>query len=184
LDLAQREHAGIPRRLIDGGEHYLVLSITTRYARAVQSKREPVDLGLGADLERLIAWSWWRLTRELPRDLSRTGGSVLKALHEDGPLRVTALAANEPVAQPTMSAIIQRLERRGLVSRERDPRDGRANLVAITAAGEEVMHARQQARARWLAEKLSVLSSEDRDDVVRAVRLLASVLAEDPPPES
>jgi DNA-binding MarR family transcriptional regulator len=139
-----------------------------------------VDLELGAELERLIGWVWWRLGREIPNDLSRTGASVLKTLFEEGPQRVTTLAANEPVAQPTMSAVVQRLERRGLVSRSGDPDDGRASLVEITAQGEQVMRARVQARAHWLAEKLSGLGAADRATVLEALALLGAQLDEPP----
>lgn len=138
-----------------------------------------VDLKLGAELERLIGRTWWRLGRDLPSDLSRTGSSVLRTLNEEGAQRITALAAKEPVAQPTMSAIIQRLERRGLVSRRRDPRDGRANLVEITTLGKRAMSEREVERARWLARKLSNLSASDRDALTRALRLLTSVLDEE-----
>ncbi len=153
-------------------------ALCARYARAVGSSENPADLELGRELERLIGWAWWRLGREIPNDLSRTGASVLKTLHEEGPQRVTALAAGEPVAQPTMSAIVQRLERRGLVSRGSDPRDGRANLVQITASGEQVMRARVQARAQWLAQQLSGLSEQQRQTVLEALALIGSRLEE------
>ena len=70
------------------------------------------DLELAAELDRLITLSRWRLLREVSTDLGRTSSSVLKQLREAGPQRVTVLAANEAVAQPTMSALVQRLERR------------------------------------------------------------------------
>lgn len=149
----------------------------------VRSTDSLSELELAGELERLIGWSWWRLGRELPNDLSRTGASVLKTLHELGPQRITTLAANEPVAQPTMSAIVQRLERRGLVSRADDPNDRRANLVRITATGEEVLRERVQARVLWLADKLAGLSEAERQNVLAAIMLLGGRLDE-PPPEA
>ena len=53
----------------------------------------------------------------------------------DGPTRLTTLAAKEGVGQPSMTQLIQRLERQDLVTRLADPEDGRAALVAITDAG-------------------------------------------------
>jgi DNA-binding MarR family transcriptional regulator len=148
---------------------------------AVSSTDSPPDLRVAAELERLIGWSWWRLGRELSNDLSRTGASVLKTLYELGPQRITTLAANEPVAQPTMSAIVQRLERRGLVSRADDPDDRRANLVQITVTGEEVLRQRVQARVLWLADKLAGLSDEERETVMSALTLLGGRLDQLPP---
>ena len=131
-----------------------------------------MDLELGTQLERVITSAWWRLGREIPAELSRTGASVLKSLSVLGPQRITTLAANEPVAQPTMSAVVQRLERRGFIKRANDPADGRASLVEITDKGTEILQQREQARARWLAEKLSGLNSSDREKVVTALNLL------------
>ena len=48
------------------------------------------------------------------------------------PIRLTALAAKEGVSQPSMTQLIQRLERLGLVTRLADPDDGRAALIGIT----------------------------------------------------
>lgn len=137
-----------------------------------------MEVELGAELERVISRSWWRLGRELPSDLSRTGSSVLKTLSAEGAQRITVLAGRETVAQPTMSAIIQRLERRGLVSRRRDPRDGRANLVEITALGKQALQARELTRARWFARKLASLDAQERDALTHVLRMLASVLDE------
>jgi DNA-binding MarR family transcriptional regulator len=147
----------------------------------VSAEDSQPDLQVAGELERLIGWTWWRLGRELSTDLSRTGASVLKTLYELGPQRITTLAANEPVAQPTMSAIVQRLERRGLVSRTDDPNDRRANLVQITATGEEVLRQRGQARVLWLADKLAGLSEQDRETVMAALTLLGTRLDEPPP---
>src|ERR1700722_9805079 len=97
------------------------------------------DVKLAVELDQLITLSWWRILREVSTDLGRTSASVLKQLREAGPQRVTVLAANEAVAQPTMSALVQRLERRGLVTRGQDPADARANLVQITPSGIEVL---------------------------------------------
>src|ERR1700754_3238581 len=64
--------------------------------------------------------------------LTLAGSFVLNRLHREGPSRLTALAAKEGVSQPSMTQLIQRMERHGLVSRMTDPEDGRVALVAIT----------------------------------------------------
>jgi DNA-binding MarR family transcriptional regulator len=137
-----------------------------------------MDLKLAAELDRLIALSWWRLLREVPTDLGRTSASVLKQLREAGPQRVTVLATNESVAQPTMSALVQRLERRGLVTRGQDPADARANLVQITPSGVEVLHARQRDRVAWYASQLSHLGPAEQETVMLALGLMLSALEE------
>src|SRR6201996_595698 len=96
---------------------------------------EPHVLELGHKLERHLAYVWWRLMREAPSGLSRAAASVLVTLRDEGPQRVTALAAHENVTQPTMSTLIRRLERRGLVVRNADAADRRACLVEVTEEG-------------------------------------------------
>jgi DNA-binding MarR family transcriptional regulator len=78
------------------------------------------------------------LTRLLVRHLggtwSRTEVSLLNTLSY-GPRRITELAEFERLAQPTMTQLVKRLEQSGLVTRERQPDDGRVVLVALTEAG-------------------------------------------------
>src|SRR6201989_545753 len=78
------------------------------------------------------------LTRMLVSQLggtwSRTEVSLLNTLSY-GPRRITELAAFERLAQPTMTQLVKRLERDGLVTRERHAGDGRVVLVDLTEAG-------------------------------------------------
>ena len=83
------------------------------------------------------------LVRDAPQDsLSRTAAATLSVLERGGPQRVTALAAHESVSQPAMTGLVQRLEAAGLVSRESDPGDGRAALIAVTPAGSAALSSR------------------------------------------
>ena len=109
---------------------------------------------------------------ELPSELSRTSASILKNLSERGAQRVTALAAREQVAQPTMSVIIKRLVARGLVERRIDPEDRRATLVVITPLGLDTLSARGDLRTDWFASRLAGLEAEDRRAVAAAVAKL------------
>ena len=119
---------------------------------------------------------YWRITCEMPGDLSRTAASLLRSLADGGPQRVTVLAAREPVAQPTMSVIVKRLEQRGLVQRERDPGDARATLVSITPAGLEILHERRALRSKWFEAHLAHLGEADRRTVLAAVEILLQTL--------
>ncbi|MEU5272385.1 MarR family transcriptional regulator [Streptomyces hygroscopicus] len=104
------------------------------------------------------------------RDISFTAASTLGRLSREGPSRLTALAADEGVTQPSMTQLIQRLERQGLVTRVDDPHDGRVVLVAITDAGRELLAERRRGRTDRLAELLATLSPEDQEALATAVR--------------
>jgi DNA-binding MarR family transcriptional regulator len=132
----------------------------------------PSDAELAALVEHLFGDVWWRVNSELPSELSRTSASILKSLREHGPQRVTALAAREQVAQPTMSVITKRLGARGLVERRVDPGDRRATLVAITPLGLDTLSERARLRSRWFAERLAGLDGGDRSAVAAAVAKL------------
>ncbi|MCW3040623.1 MAG: MarR family transcriptional regulator [Solirubrobacterales bacterium] len=134
------------------------------------------DDSLGAALEQRVASLWWLLTSASPSDLSRTAASVLATLREEGPQRVTVLAAREAIAQPSMSQLLQRLERRGLVERQPDPADGRACRLAVTAAGDAALRGRAEARAAWLDERLAALPAGDRTRLEGALPVLDALL--------
>lgn len=137
----------------------------------------PSDTELADLVEQLIGELWWRVNAELPSELSRTAASILKNLREQGPQRVTTLAAREQVAQPTMSVIVKRLGARGLVQRAVDPEDKRATLVAITPLGIDTLTQRAQLRSRWFATRLAHLAAADRCAVAAAVEKLVETFA-------
>lgn len=56
-------------------------------------------------------------------------------------LRVGEIAQAVGMSLPSTSRLIQRLERRGLVTTERDQSDRRATLVRLTESGKEVREA-------------------------------------------
>jgi DNA-binding MarR family transcriptional regulator len=93
--------------------------------------------------------------------LSASAGFLLNRVSREGPARLTALATKEGVSQPSMTQLIQRLERQGLVTRLADPDDGRVALVAITQAGQELLDDRMRARRERLTILLATLSSEE-----------------------
>ena len=104
-------------------------------------------------------------------DLSPTASAVLYRLHAEGPVRLTTLASSVEISQPSMTQLVQRLERRDLVARSTDPGDRRAALVSITEVGRRLVLARQDGVRERLRESLALLPSGQRD----ALRLAAHV---------
>lgn len=103
--------------------------------------------------------------------LSTTAAFVMNRLSREGPSRLTALAASEGVSQPSMTQVVQRLERQGLVVRHEDPEDGRVALVAVSAAGAALLSDRRDVRRDRLDELLGTLTQDER----RALWLAADV---------
>ncbi|MFD1721895.1 MarR family winged helix-turn-helix transcriptional regulator [Amnibacterium endophyticum] len=94
---------------------------------------------------RLVEHAWTARLEEL--GLTHAG---LVALHllQDGPRSQTALARAGRVQQQTMARTIERLERHGLVTRDRDAADARRMLVARTDAGAAAVEQAQDLEAR------------------------------------
>lgn len=93
--------------------------------------------------------------------LSVTATACLARIQHEGPLRLTAVAASEGVSQPSMSQLVQRLERQGFVTRVADPEDGRASLIALAEAGRTLLADRRRDRHKRLAELVATLPAED-----------------------
>jgi len=112
----------------------------------------------------------------LPPGMSLAHGRTLATLRDLGPQRVTDLADREQVTQPTMSALVARMERHGWVQRRVDRVDRRVVLVVLTEAGREMLRNVTAARARLLRSWLNALSNRDRAALVRALPALQTVV--------
>jgi DNA-binding MarR family transcriptional regulator len=106
-------------------------------------------------------------------EISRTEGEVLTIL-DGAPRRITELAELEGVAQPTMTALVKRLEESGWVRRQGLAGDGRVVMVTITPAGSAVL---QAFRAEFLAAMhtdLGALSNAELEALARATETLGA----------
>jgi DNA-binding MarR family transcriptional regulator len=76
-----------------------------------------------------------------------------------------------------MTVAVQRLEARGLVTRERATDDRRATNVVITEAGRETLAARRAARAAALQARIAGLDAEQRAALTAALPALTALTA-------
>ena len=106
--------------------------------------------------------------------------SILVTLLDQGPIRMTDLAAHERVRTPTTTVAIRRLEKIGLVRRSRDPSDLRAVLVDITPRGLAVHRESLANRISALAAMLSQLSESDLDTLTKALAPLERLATSEP----
>ncbi len=105
-------------------------------------------------------------------DLTLAQLSILLTLLDQGPIRMTELAAHERVRTPTTTVAIRRLEKLGLVKRSRDPSDLRAVLVDITPRGLSQHREALASRRAHLAALLAKLSPEDLETLTKALGAL------------
>ena len=121
-----------------------------------------------------------RMRNQPPGDeLSPSEAAVIGRLGREGPQTPGALARAEHVQPPSMSRILDRLEKRGLLRRDPMPGDRRQALISRTAAAEALVLRTREQRTRWLTDLLSTLRPDEIAAVERAAPILAE-LAEQP----
>jgi DNA-binding MarR family transcriptional regulator len=139
-------------------------------------------VGMGDDLGTALFLLGHLFIRLRTGDMSLSASSTLVTLNDRGPLRITALAETEGVTQPSMTELVNRLQRDGLVVRERDPLDSRAVTVAVTPAGKALVAHRRRERADKLADLVGTLDAADQQVLLAAEpamrRLVANGLAQ------
>jgi DNA-binding MarR family transcriptional regulator len=104
--------------------------------------------------------------------LSPSRLSALSVLVFGGPRTVGGLAAAEGVRSPTMTQLVNGLERDGLVRRRSVLTDGRRVVVEATPAGRRALRRAQSRRLDVLVDLLGPADDADLDLLDRAAGLL------------
>ncbi|MGY1771403.1 MarR family winged helix-turn-helix transcriptional regulator [Blastococcus sp. SYSU D00813] len=127
-----------------------------------------VEREIGLLLRRSRAMST-RLAREIHPDLDGAAYGLLALLADAGPLRATDLVVRLGLDKSTVSRQVSSLVDLGLVSREADPTDGRAQVLTPSPQGAaQLARIREARRARWEED----LSHWPVEDVARLGELL------------
>jgi DNA-binding MarR family transcriptional regulator len=106
-------------------------------------------------------------------NVSRLGYALLCRIQDDGPLSLPRLAELTHMAPAVVGRQVRQLEAAGLVTRRRDPADGRVFLVSATPEGRKV---RQRMFEVWERHMLEVLSSWSDREVAQLAKLLTRLV--------
>lgn len=124
--------------------------------------------------------SMMRLTRMLRQhdddDLSPTLASSLFMIDREGPLSLGDLATRERMTRASVTAVVDKLLRQGLIERRHDQADRRVVRVQVSAAGRRRVNARRSKRTAWLTERLEELSSADVARLAAATEVLERII--------
>jgi MarR family 2-MHQ and catechol resistance regulon transcriptional repressor len=104
--------------------------------------------------------------------LCQSDFGVLEALLHKGPLPVKALGEKVLLTSGSMTAAIDRLERRGLVARGGDPRDRRSRIVRLTPEGRKTIQALFRVHERDMEQAAARLNRGERLELMRLLRKL------------
>ncbi|GAB3994207.1 MarR family winged helix-turn-helix transcriptional regulator [Nocardioides marmoraquaticus] len=94
-------------------------------------------------------------------ELSPVAYSMLMALHDSGPQRASELVELFSIDKGAVSRQVQLLLELGLVEREPDPADRRAQILTVSDAGRERLDAIATARRAELGEKLDAWADDE-----------------------
>jgi DNA-binding MarR family transcriptional regulator len=131
---------------------------------------------LGVDLLGVVARLNRLATQRTPLPLPWAQARLLGTIEDQGPTRISDLAALDHCSQPTMTMQVRRLEDAGLVTRTPDPADARAVLIEITPAGIDTLRRVRADRAGVIDPYIAALDDEDQQTLAAAVRVLQGLL--------
>lgn len=101
---------------------------------------------------------------------------VVIALDENGALLQKQLAEHAHVEQPTMAALLTRMERDGLISREPHPRDKRASQISLSAKAKARLPSAKARLGEVAEQATSGFSERERATFVALLRRVVNNL--------
>jgi MarR family 2-MHQ and catechol resistance regulon transcriptional repressor len=97
---------------------------------------------------------------------------IMEALLNKGPLPINIIGQKVLLTSGSMTAAVNRLEKKGYVLRVRDAKDGRCFRVHLTAEGQRVIEQAYNQHTQNLEKAASVLTQQERDELVRLLKKL------------
>ena len=97
---------------------------------------------------------------------------VLEALLHRGPLSVKQIGAKVLLTSGSMTAAVDRLESRGLVTRQDDPGDRRSRIIHLTEAGRELIGRVFAEHREAMEQAVAAFPVEQRAALIDSLRRL------------
>ena len=119
-----------------------------------------------------------RLFRRRFEDEARVHGvtlpqwRALAEIHRQEGISQVSLAGCIDTDPMTLSGILDRLEKRGLIERYTDPNDSRAKLARLTPAGDELVSTARNVGRAMYENAVDGLSLAEREKIVAGLRLI------------
>lgn len=96
----------------------------------------------------------------------------MEVLLHKGPLPINTIGEKVLLTSGSMTAAINRLEKRGLVKRVRDTRDGRSFYIHLTRSGKTVIKEAFHKHTENLESVVVELTQEERKELTRLLKKL------------
>ena len=102
-------------------------------------------------------------------------------LEDRGRLQQKELLDVIQVEQPTMAALLKRMERDGLIERKLDPNDARAQLIGLTRRARSVLENARAQMSLVVERAMTGISASEQEALVRALKTVVMNLADSAP---
>ncbi len=135
-----------------------------------------------SSIEQLLLRVSWLEQRRFAQDIAALNLTppqffILRSILSRGAhLTMSALAYDTLQNCATVTGIVDRLEKMGLVTRQRDAEDRRQVLVELTPLGGDLLNKIRGSREQRLRETLQRLSEQDADELLRLLRAYLEAL--------
>ncbi|MFW6050519.1 MAG: MarR family winged helix-turn-helix transcriptional regulator [Myxococcota bacterium] len=122
-----------------------------------------------------------RATKEVARHLGLTGPQVtaIKMLEGFGDLSLSALSEHMSAHNSTITGVVDRMVKGGLVERVRSTEDRRVVLIRLTPKGREIARSVPVTSMQVFAAALASLSDDEKASLRRILRKLSDRVREE-----
>ena len=125
---------------------------------------------------RLVLWKAAKAIEKADRaSIAQTGHvlsdfTIMEALLHKGPLPINRIGEKVLLTSGSMTAAINRMEKKGLVKRIQDPSDRRCFYVHLTKKGRHMIKKAYAKHEKNLEKIAGVLSDSERKELVRLLK--------------
>ena len=110
--------------------------------------------------------------------LGLTEFATLEALLHKGPLTIGEIQSKVPLALGSMTAVVDRLEKRGLILRTPSPADRRAKVLKLSPKGRAAVEEAFRRHAEDLESAMAVLTHREKRQLRTLLKKLGRFAAE------
>lgn len=115
---------------------------------------------------------YWLWNAEVSPEVTSPQFAVLYALRAEKNIDQKTLGERVSLDRSTTAEVVARLKARGLIQRFRDPRDGRRNLLRLSAAGTRITEQLTPKAVRMNRLLVAVLSECEQAELLRMLNLV------------
>ena len=125
---------------------------------------------------RLVLWKAAKAMEKADRlsmadtGLTPSDFAIMEVLLHKGPLPINTIGEKVLLTSGSMTAAVNRLEKRGFVIRKKDPMDGRCFPINLTENGRRVIQKAYSKHLNNLEKIATVLTGEERNDLIRLLK--------------